>query len=254
MVPIDLPLASTPSIRQEQTSRPSTVTLQAPQSPVEQPSLVPVRPNWSRRASSRVSCGSHRNSTGSPLTVAVIVVLRHQPFLARSRQSAAVRRASTPATLMRYSLVPRLSSIGLHAARLPRRACAAPASSSLLPIRVLAASSTSSGRAATAPSATRARDTAPLGVDGQCNATTHHGDIHLGAWDKAQIGVRAALGLRGQKKGSDDLTLGQASLRGASITSSTAISRRPLGPTTEAVAPAAIRAGTLSAAGEPLQR
>ena len=72
MVAIDLPSASTPSIRQEQTSRSSTVTLQAPQSPVEQPSLVPVRPSWSRKQSSSVSSVSHRNSTGSPLTVAVM--------------------------------------------------------------------------------------------------------------------------------------------------------------------------------------
>ena len=36
-----------------------------------QPSLVPVRPSWSRRTSSSVSCVSHRNSTASPLTVAV---------------------------------------------------------------------------------------------------------------------------------------------------------------------------------------
>ena len=44
------------------------------------------------------------------------------------------------------------------------------------------------------------------------------------------------------------------SLRGASMTSSTGTSRRPLGPTTDALAPAAISAGTLSAAGEPLHR
>ena len=44
------------------------------------------------------------------------------------------------------------------------------------------------------------------------------------------------------------------SLRGASMTSSTGTSRRPLGPTMEAFAPAAISAGTLSAAGEPLHR
>ena len=44
------------------------------------------------------------------------------------------------------------------------------------------------------------------------------------------------------------------SLRGASMTSSTGTSRRPLGPTMEALAPAAISAGTLSAAGEPLHR
>ena len=36
--------------------------------------------------------------------------------------------------------------------------------------------------------------------------------------------------------------------------SSTGTSRRPLGPTMEAFAPAAISAGTLSAAGEPLHR
>ena len=38
------------------------------------------------------------------------------------------------------------------------------------------------------------------------------------------------------------------------MTSSTGRSRRPLGPTRVATAPAAISAGTLSAAGEPLQR
>ena len=49
--------------------------------------------------------------------------------------------------------------------------------------------------------------------------------------------------------------LARHSLRGASITSSTGTSRRrPLGPTMDALAPAAISAGTLSAAGEPLHR
>ena len=38
------------------------------------------------------------------------------------------------------------------------------------------------------------------------------------------------------------------------MTSSTGMSRRPPGPETVATAPAAMRAGTLSAAGEPLQR
>ena len=41
MVSILRPAASTASIRQEQTSRPSTITLQAPQSPEPQPSLRP---------------------------------------------------------------------------------------------------------------------------------------------------------------------------------------------------------------------
>src|SRR5215470_15641852 len=69
MVRISWPSASAASIRQEQTSRPSSVIEQAPQSPDEQPSLEPVRPSAPRRASSIVSYGSHRNSIGSPLTV-----------------------------------------------------------------------------------------------------------------------------------------------------------------------------------------
>src|SRR5215469_15057478 len=69
MVRISWPSASAASIRQEQTSRPSRVIEQAPQSPEAQPSLEPVRPSAPRSASSMVSYGSHRNSIGSPLTV-----------------------------------------------------------------------------------------------------------------------------------------------------------------------------------------
>ena len=50
---------------------PSQMTVQAPQSPDAQPSLLPVRPSTSRSVSSRVCCVSHRNSTGSPLIVVV---------------------------------------------------------------------------------------------------------------------------------------------------------------------------------------
>ena len=60
---------SAPSTRQAQTRRPSSSTLQAPQSPEEQPSLLPVSPSPSRNTSSRVSSGSQRNSTASPLMV-----------------------------------------------------------------------------------------------------------------------------------------------------------------------------------------
>ena len=52
------PSASAPSTRQEQTSRPSRMMLQAPQSPVPQPSLAPVRPSRLRSTSSSVSSGS----------------------------------------------------------------------------------------------------------------------------------------------------------------------------------------------------
>ena len=74
-VEIDLPSASAPKTRQEHTSRSSKVTEQAPQSPVPQPSLAPVRCNLSRRQSSKVSRGSHRNSTSSPFTVVLTWIL-----------------------------------------------------------------------------------------------------------------------------------------------------------------------------------
>src|SRR5262245_43442463 len=69
MVSISAPSASGASTRQLHTRRPSMVTLQAPQSPEPQPSLLPVSPSVSRRASSRVWLASHRNSVGAPLMV-----------------------------------------------------------------------------------------------------------------------------------------------------------------------------------------
>jgi hypothetical protein len=46
------------------------MTLQAPQFPLLHPSLLPVNFNSSRKTSSKLCLGSHRNSTGSPLMVA----------------------------------------------------------------------------------------------------------------------------------------------------------------------------------------
>src|SRR5262245_36606046 len=55
--------------QQEFTSRPSTMTLQAPQLPLLQPSLAPVRRSSSRSTSSKLCRGSHRNSVSVPLIV-----------------------------------------------------------------------------------------------------------------------------------------------------------------------------------------
>src|SRR5262249_38314800 len=76
--------ASAPSIRQEQTMLPSQMTVQAPQSPELQPSLLPVRLSSSRSTSSKVCCGSQRNSTGSPLMVVETWVLAMGCLLALS--------------------------------------------------------------------------------------------------------------------------------------------------------------------------
>src|SRR6516165_9473461 len=76
------PSASAPSIRHEQTMWPSTMTVQAPQSPELQPSLLPVRLSSSRSTSSNVCCGSQRNSMGSPLMIVETWVLAISSLLA----------------------------------------------------------------------------------------------------------------------------------------------------------------------------
>ncbi len=69
MVSIFEPTASKASIRQLLTARPSTSTVQAPHSPLPQPSLAPVKPMPSRRASSSRVPGSTTHSRRSPLTI-----------------------------------------------------------------------------------------------------------------------------------------------------------------------------------------
>src|SRR5215472_6333552 len=76
------PSASAPSIRHEHTMLPSQMTVQAPQSPELQPSLLPVRFSSSRSTSSKVCCGSQRNSTGSPLMIVDTWVLAMGSLLA----------------------------------------------------------------------------------------------------------------------------------------------------------------------------
>src|SRR3954454_24183001 len=71
MVVISAPAHSTPRTQQELTSRPSIRTLHAPQLPLLQPSLEPVSPSRSRKTSRRLSRGSQRKSTGSPLITAL---------------------------------------------------------------------------------------------------------------------------------------------------------------------------------------
>src|SRR5262249_21743124 len=90
------------------------------------------------------------------------VMLAHQCVfpvalpMARSTPMAAPRRASTPATLVRYSIVPRLSLIGLHAARAAASSFFNVSASSVWPTKASAASLTSSTVGATAPRETRA--------------------------------------------------------------------------------------------------
>jgi hypothetical protein len=70
IVVIVRPAASGASTRHDGTTRPFMITEQAPQSPVAQPSFVPVSPRVSRSEVRSVASASARNSTGSPLMLA----------------------------------------------------------------------------------------------------------------------------------------------------------------------------------------
>src|SRR4029078_5530122 len=72
MVSIFAPSASAARTTQLLTGTSFMMTVQAPQLPLLQPSLAPVRRSESRSASRRLCRGSQRNSAGWPLMVAVI--------------------------------------------------------------------------------------------------------------------------------------------------------------------------------------
>ena len=62
------PSACTANIRQDRTGSPSTITVQAPQTPCSQPRCVPVRPQSSRIASASVCAARPRCGARAPLT------------------------------------------------------------------------------------------------------------------------------------------------------------------------------------------
>src|SRR5687767_15142059 len=68
IVVISFPLHPAARVRHELTNRPSTITLQAPQTPMLQPSLVPVSPRSSRSKCSKSRLGSISAWCSSPLT------------------------------------------------------------------------------------------------------------------------------------------------------------------------------------------
>src|SRR5579862_7094860 len=82
------------------------------------------------------------------------VDLAHARALALSKAIWAARRASTPAILVRYSAVPRLSLMGLQAARAAASRASSAAGSSFEPTSAWPAAVTSRQVGATAPSET----------------------------------------------------------------------------------------------------
>ena len=186
-------------------ARPSTITVQAPQSPVRHPSLLPVMSSSSRRTSSRLWRGSHRSSVGSPLIVASTITfftMIRCPFIfsialalfalarafGRDREHAAGQHADDMAAeLGRAAHVVDRRGYGRSPAR---AALSSAASSSFLPISDSDASAAKIGVAATAPGDPRGATRSSSGSSGHRAAHADHRDIHLIARDEAQIGVR----------------------------------------------------------------
>ena len=168
---------------------------------------------------------------------------------------AATRRASTPATLVRYSIVPRLSLIGLHAARAAASSFASVAVvQRVADQRVGRVLHQQHGRRHRTQRHTR-RGADALVVQRHADAAADHGDIHFRARNEPQIGIAGARRPRRELELQDELVLGQRWCGRVRWESAPPAPRAvPLLPTTTAIAPAAYSAGTLSAAGEALHR
>ena len=144
---------------------------------------------------------------------------------------AAARRASTPATLVRYSIVPRLSSIGLHAAL--RRAVQRRERGvvELVPDqRVGRFRHQQRGRRDGAEHDPRVGADAAR-VERDVDAGADDRDVHLGARDEAQIGVaRSAPARFGRRNSTMNSSVPSEVRPGPVAMLSTGTSRRPFGP------------------------
>ena len=108
---------------------------------------------------------------------------------ARPPAIVAARRVSTPTSVRRYAVVPRLSSIGLAAALAAAPARCNASSSRWDPMSACAASGTSRTVGATAAIATRAAVHTPCSSNVTLTAAPATAIYHLGPGDEPQIGV-----------------------------------------------------------------
>ena len=236
--------------RHAQVTLPSIRTEQAPQSPVPQPSLAPVSPSSSRRASSNEVPGFARKSVSSPLTVQVMCVrLMRGPFGGEDGSPLGEHTGDLDAVLDGAALV-------------VDRVCRGGRRSGDLGKGRLVEARADEGRLGI-------RD--PHG--GGCNGAEHHtgigagvtihrgadsgtddGDVHL---VRGVIRMYASPVFAGGSSISNSTTNSPSaseSWPGPVTTSATGMVRSPSAPAITARASEAIIAGTLSAAGEPLQR
>ena len=126
---------------------------------------------------------------------------------ARSKAIAAVRRARTPAILVRYSMVPRLSLIGLAAAWAAASSFANVSASSVCPIKAVGRGRNQDhGRRDGAQGDARGCADA-LFVQRHVDAAAHDCDVHFSARNEPQIGVGRASRTRRQLEFKDELVL-----------------------------------------------
>ena len=194
------PRACIASTRQLATGLPSRCTVHAPQSPVPQPSLGPVRPSTSRTASSSVSYGWTSTSAGSPLIVQFSSMLGHgqwSPLSAAARSRARARWSACGESARargggetRPSRADRRSDCAACDRELGGsldRLRASPAS----PSSACSAAVARSGTGATAARAMRALAHTPF-AHGQLRGHADDGDVELAAGRVAHVGAAAA--------------------------------------------------------------
>src|SRR6516165_5662101 len=168
------------------------MTVQAPQSPELQPSLLPVRLSSSRSTSSKVCCGSQRNSMGSPLMIVDTWVLAMSSLLALGGAFKGDRgRASCEDT---GDLDPVFDCAALVVDRLAYATRGGVEFGKGIIIELVA-----DQRGTRLVGDELCRCHGPENYPGVCagavpverdvDRTADHGDVHLGPRDKAQIGV-----------------------------------------------------------------
>src|SRR6202035_1656393 len=204
------PSASAPSIRHEQTMLPSTMTVQAPQSPELHPSLLPVRFSSSRSTSSSVCCGSQRNSTGSPLMIVDTWVLAMGGLLAlssafkgdRGRASCEDAGDLDPVFDRAALVVDRLAGATSGGIELGEGVIIEPVADQ----RFGSLIADDLRRRARAQDDPRIRAHAAI-VERDIDCAADDGDVHFGPRNKAQIGVGLVRLRLWQVKLDDELTL-----------------------------------------------
>ncbi len=252
IVTMSRPGASRASTRQALTAAPSTITVQVPQLPLPQPSLVPVSPMRSRSRSSSVSRVSASTVCSSPLTVQVTSVFMPAPAVPRSTQPARALSARRPASGdSRPSRACRRS--GAHRLLQGGRQLRIGLDAGLLLMRCCSADVARIGVGPTDASATRA-SAILLSASRRTQAAVPAMAMSISRRGVKRRYVPADLGVIGGKTIESRSSPGaRLVLPGLRMKVSSNSSRDPLGPATRTLARWQINAGTASADGAALQ-